>query len=272
VNTLALKLVLIPALTAAASLAGRRWGPAISGWLIGLPTTSAPIIFFLALGQGTRFAAETATGTLSGGLSLVGFCLTYRRLARRFRWPAALGGGLGVLLAGNLALQSLSIPPAALLLAVIVALLVALRLIAPEDTGPAPQVALPGWDIPARMVAATAFVLLVTEVAPLLGPRLSGLAATFPLVAATLTVFAHEQFGAEAAGRVLGGLLMGLFAFTGFYGVLITLLVPAGIGPAFGAAILAALIVQGGTLWVMRSLTPAPARHPSPHSGERGVR
>jgi hypothetical protein len=220
-NTLAFKLVLIPALTGAASLAGRRWGPAISGWLVGLPLTSAPIIFFLALSRGTGFAAESAAGTLSGGLSLVAFCLTYHGLAARFHWPITLLASLAVLLAANLALQYLTIPLLALLLAVIAALGLALRLIPAGDASAAPQVDLPGWDIPARMVAATAFVLLITEAAPLLGPRLSGLAATFPLVAATLVVFAHQQHGSQAAGGVLRGLLMGLFAFTGFYGVLI---------------------------------------------------
>lgn len=48
-ESLALKLVLAPALIGAASLAGRRWGPAVSGWLVGLPLTSGPIAFFLRL-------------------------------------------------------------------------------------------------------------------------------------------------------------------------------------------------------------------------------
>jgi hypothetical protein len=44
-GALALKLVLTPVLVGAASLAGRRWGSAIGGWLIGIPFTSGPIAF-----------------------------------------------------------------------------------------------------------------------------------------------------------------------------------------------------------------------------------
>ena len=47
-DTLVLKLVLTPTLIGTASLAGRRWGPAVSGWLVGFPFTSAPVALFLA--------------------------------------------------------------------------------------------------------------------------------------------------------------------------------------------------------------------------------
>jgi len=40
---LAFKLLLTPALLGLVSLAGRRWGPAVSGWLVGLPLTSGPV-------------------------------------------------------------------------------------------------------------------------------------------------------------------------------------------------------------------------------------
>lgn len=48
-NILALKLILAPIIIGSASLAGRRWGPAVSGWIVGMPLTSGPVIFFVAL-------------------------------------------------------------------------------------------------------------------------------------------------------------------------------------------------------------------------------
>lgn len=254
-ETLTLKLILIPTITGAASLVGRRWGPAISGWLVALPLTSAPIIFFLALGQGAGFAADSAMGTLAGGLSLSAFCLVYHLMLYRFAWPASIVASAVTLLAANELLQYLRVPLAVLLALVCAALAFALWVIR-ADPSPAapPSIRLPAWDIPARMVVATGFVLLVTGMAPLLGPRLSGLAATFPLVAGTMTVFTHQQLGAEASRRVLRGLLIGLFSFAGFYGVLIALLVPAGIALAFIVAIVLALIVQAVTLAIMRRM------------------
>jgi hypothetical protein len=89
----ALKPLLVPALIGAVSLAGRRWGPMVSGWLVGLPLTSGPVALFLAVEQGNAFAASAAQGMLTGIISLSAFCFTYSRLAIRFRWlPSILAG------------------------------------------------------------------------------------------------------------------------------------------------------------------------------------
>jgi hypothetical protein len=69
IETLALKLVVTPVLVGVASLAGRKWGSEIGGWLVGIPFTSGPIAFFLALDAGRHFAAAHR---LEGGASAVG--------------------------------------------------------------------------------------------------------------------------------------------------------------------------------------------------------
>ena len=51
---------------AAATWAARRWGPAVGGWIVGLPLTSGPIAFFLALEHGPAFAARAALSTILG--------------------------------------------------------------------------------------------------------------------------------------------------------------------------------------------------------------
>ena len=76
-DTLALKLLLTPILIATASLAGRRWGQAVGGWLVGLPLTSGPVAFFLALEHGAGFAAVVAFGSLAGALAEAAFCVAY---------------------------------------------------------------------------------------------------------------------------------------------------------------------------------------------------
>ncbi|HJT57053.1 MAG TPA: hypothetical protein VJ761_11200, partial [Ktedonobacteraceae bacterium] len=80
------KLFLTPVLIGLVSLAGRRWGPAVSGWLVGLPLNSGPVALFLALEQGKTFAAAAAVGTLLGQISVACFCLTYSWLSFRFNW------------------------------------------------------------------------------------------------------------------------------------------------------------------------------------------
>ena len=114
---------------------------------------------------------------------------------------------------------------------------------------PAP---LPRWDIPARMVVTTAIVLLLTGFATVLGPQFTGLLATYPLYGAILAGFAHHLQGPGPAIRVLRGLLLGLFAFAGFFLVLALSIEGTGIARAFAAAIAAALILQGWALWALR--------------------
>src|SRR5688572_16984702 len=115
---------------------------------------------------------------------------------------------------------------------------------------------LPPWDLPARMILATAIVLLLTGVAPALGPHLTGLLSPFPVYAAILTIFAHRLEGAAAATAVLRGLLLGLFAFSLFFLSLAMLLEPAGLLVAFVVATAAALATQGVTLWLLRRIFP----------------
>ncbi len=55
------------------------------------------------------------------------------------------------------------------------------------------------WDIPSRILIGTTFIILLTEMAPLLGSRLTGLLATIPLYTAILTVFSHRLQGAAGA-------------------------------------------------------------------------
>ena len=261
-DNLILKLVLTPALIGTASLAGRRWGPAVSGWLVGFPFTSAPIALFLALNEGVGFAATAAAGTMTGSISQAAFCLAYAWLAPRCGSPATVAAGCLAFAVSTAALQHLALPLAPLVAMVVAALLLALRSMPGNaEKPPAPTVPPPRWDIPARMVVATVFVLLLTSMAPALGPRLTGLLAPFPLYAAVLTVFAHQIEGPGPAVAVLRGLLLGLFAFAGFFLVIAALIERAGIAPAFALAVALALGLQAGALWALRR-TPVTRNRP----------
>jgi uncharacterized membrane protein (GlpM family) len=101
------------------------------------------------------------------------------------------------------------------------------------------------------MVVTTAFVLLLTTAAPVLGPYLSGLLSPFPLFGAVLAIFVHRSEGALSAMRLLRGLLFGLFAPACFFLTLAALIEPLGVGLSFAAATATALVVQGVTLWML---------------------
>ena len=253
---LALKLVLTPTLIGAVSMAGRRWGPGVSGWLVGFPLTSGPVAFFLALDHGVAFAAEAATGSMTGAAAQAAFCVLYGRWARGHHWTMPLAAGTLAFALASAALQIVTLALLPLLALVIAALAAALWLM-PSDAERPRAARRPAWDIPARIVVTTALVLLLTGLATALGPSLTGLLATYPLYGAILSGFAHHLEGAGPAVRVLRGLLLGLFAFAGFFFVLALLIERAGIAQAFAAAIATALVLQAGALWVMRRDAPA---------------
>jgi hypothetical protein len=251
-GALALKLVLTPVLVGAASLAGRRWGSAVGGWLIGIPFTSGPIAFFLALSPGPRFAAAAAVGTMAGTASQAAFCLGYAWAAQRLGWAGSVLAAALAFAAATAVLNVVLLPAIGYFVVVILGLVVALFLM--PSSPPARdvrEVRFPAWDLPARMVVATAFVVALTAAAPLLGAHLAGLIAPFPLYAMVLAAFAHRLQGAGAAVGVVRGLLLGLFAFASFF-LTLSLLLPEGIALAFVAAIAVAIGVQGASLFALR--------------------
>jgi hypothetical protein len=254
-DTLVLKVVVTPVLIAAASLAGRRWGQAVGGWLVGLPLTSGPVAFFLALDHGVGFAAAAAFGSLAGAIAEAAFCLAYAWSARR-GWPLALGAACVAFAVVAAGLQRLALGLLGLAVLVVVTLTVAMRCL-PQGMAAGPESAPPRWDIPARMLITTALVVALTEVAPVLGPRLSGILATFPLYAAILTVFA-QRGGPALAVQVLRGLLVGLLSFAAFFVVLGGLIERLGVAGGFVAATAVALAVQAASLGLV--LAPAAAR------------
>jgi hypothetical protein len=258
VDTLLLKLILTPALIGTASLAGRRFGPAVGGWLVGFPMTSAPVALFLTLSHGPAFAAAAAAGTMAGAASQAAFCVVYAWLAPRHRWALTLAGSCLAFALSTAVLGLITLSPLPLFAIVIAALAGALYLMpggrGPRTTGASPAVALApiGWDLPARMVVATVFVVLLTGVAPALGPRLTGLLAPFPLYGAVLAVFAHALEGPRQAAALVRGLLAGLFGFAGFFLVLATCLEGWGLAAAFAASIGLTLAVQGVAFRTLR--------------------
>jgi hypothetical protein len=244
---LALRLFMTPLLIAATTLAGRRWGPGFSGWLIGFPLTSGPVSLILAMQYGPLFAARAAIGNLGGLASICAFCLAYCLIAPRWNWLVSAGAGVVLFLMATLVWNSFTmalLPTCAIALVAIGLLvrLIPLRPMAAAASGT------PRWDIPLRMIIATAFVVTLTAFAAVLGPQLSGLITPFPVFAVVLAVFAHRQQGAQAAIQVLRGLGLSLFGCTAFFLVVGGLLPGLAIGWTYVLAPLATLAVNAISL------------------------
>jgi hypothetical protein len=246
------KLVLTPLLIASASLAGRRWGALLSGWLIALPLTSGPIALFIALDLGPAAGAEAATGALVGASAQVAFSAGYAFASRRRGWAGSLVAASLAFLASTVILAAI-VPQEPLLLSALAALGIAAGLwFLPARRPDTPLAeAQPGpWDIPARAIVATVLVFAISGLAPVIGGHAAGLIATYPVYVSVLTSFAHRLAGPTQAIGVVRGLLLGLPGFTTFFLIVSTTLPGWSVPAAFGLALAAALAVNGMILLV----------------------
>ena len=241
-DILLLKLLLTPLFVAALTLIGRRWGPAVSGAVAGLPLTSGPVSVFLAVEQGTTFATHAAVGTLAGLIAVGAFCLAYSFAASRRKWIASaiVGSAAFFVLASLLLLTPLGLTSTFI---VVVLFLIAALQMMPKPIGGTSVVALtqPKWDLPLRTVIATGLVFLLTAVAPKLGPQMTGLASPFPVFGGVLAVFAHRQLGALDAQRVLRSVVRASFSFAVFFLIAGAMLVRYGCAVTYSIAAIAAL-------------------------------
>jgi hypothetical protein len=83
---LIVKALTAPVLVGSASLIGRRWSPAVSGWLLSLPMISGPVLAFLTVERGRAFTANAAFGGMLGLLSFALFYLIYSHACSRLGW------------------------------------------------------------------------------------------------------------------------------------------------------------------------------------------
>jgi hypothetical protein len=246
------KLVLTPLLIASASLAGRRWGALLSGWLIALPLTSGPIALFIALDLGPAAGAEAATGALVGASAQVAFSAGYAFASRRRGWAGSLAAASLAFLASTVILAAV-VPQEPWLLSALAAVGIAAGLwFLPARRPDTPLVDVrPGpWDIPARAIVATVLVLAISGLAPVIGGHAAGIIATYPVYVSVLTSFAHRLAGPTQAIGVVRGLLLGLPGFTTFFLAVSTTLPGWPVPAAFGLALAAALAVNGTILVV----------------------
>lgn len=234
------KIFAVPILVALATLAIRRWGAAVGGLLTGLPFMTGPTSFFLALDQGVDFAMAANTGVILAVAAVGPWTAAFYWLAGTFRWPVCMLGGLVAFAAVSAVLQPLQVDgrTAAAIACVSVLLSVALmpRVHFPKATAPPPW-----WDLPVRMIVAGLVVVLVTLLAERLGPRLSGIVATLPVVSGVVACFTQQSMGAAMTRAVLRGVATTMLAFIAFFVVVGETIGLMGLAPGYALATLVTL-------------------------------
>lgn len=255
---LTLKLLLVPIFLLIVSLAGRRWGAQVAGWLAGLPVVAGPILYILAVEQGSGFASDAASAALAAIFASISFSLAYSYCSRSFRWPVALLVGLAAWFA---AAWLLSMSPPSVLASTLIALVTLLLApyAFPKVNGAGASRRIGRVELALRMLAGAALTVAVTVFANSVGPRWSGLLAVFPVLGIVLAVFSHRAQGAAFAAALLRAMATGLYSFLAFCLALAVLLPRLNILVAFASAVVASIAVQAATT---RHLNPLSSGRP----------
>lgn len=244
------KIFLAPVLILLVSLAGRKWGHGVSGWLLGFPLGSGPILLFLVLEQGPQFASRTAVGSLLGVLAWAAFILTYAYccLKMLWWWSTLIGWVAYFLIAALLLRVSLNVVSAFVLVCAGLAIIL---FAFPKVASHSAPDAYGRYELWLRMATASIMVVTLTGFAKLLGPRASGILSAFPAYTTILAVFSHRQ-GAAAAVQMLKGVAIGLYTASVFFLILAPSLLRMNAAAAFLLAIIGALLVQAVSLVYIR--------------------
>jgi hypothetical protein len=251
-----LRLALVPAAVWAASLAARRWGHAVSGYLGGLPMIGGPITLYLALDYGPSFAARSATMTLAVILGQAAHLLAFAHAGRRARWPLALLAGWSAFAAVAIAVSLLDPAPWLALILAGAGLGAAWRWL-PRASGAVAPPAIPRAELRLRLVAAFVLAAVILWSARAFGPVVSGVLLSVPVTGSIMPPFTLALYGADALARLTRGFVVGLSGFAAFFFVLSSSLAALGTAAGFLAAVAAALAAVFAVARLARSRTPA---------------
>ena len=199
----------------------------MNGLVVGLPLTTGPVSFIVANEYGLAFATKAAAGNLAGQVSMCVFCLTYSLVAQKSSWKVSAGTAIATFLATTVILNRVSwqLLPAFMVLMLAIG---SVASIVPQRPVALTVLPPPKWDLPARIGIATTFVIVLTTIANVLGPQLSGLISTFPIFGVVFAVFTHSQQGPEAASNLLRGIVLGSVAYAFFFMTIGICLIPIG--------------------------------------------
>jgi len=178
----------------------------VGGRLIGLPITTGPFILIVCIQESRSFGARAAHGVLLGQIALAMFCWIYAWASSQFNWWISLTIGTAVCLTtGYLATQ---FDLSNILVLVILALiwLVAMR-IWPSTPIENSRRTSPQWELPARVLVTMSVLVILSQLAPLLGANVSGALSTYPVIASVISAFNHKTNGPSATIATLKGLM-----------------------------------------------------------------
>jgi len=181
-------------------------------------------------------------------VGLAAFVLAYVATAKWLSWPSAVVAAYTAFALAVVAMEPVSVGALPALIIACGALVLTLGLLPRPPRVDAAPLAPARWDMPFRAACTAVAVVTVTAIATTLGPHLSGLVTSFPIITAVLSVFTHAHRGRDEAIRLLRGFTVGFFSYAAFCFVVATTIRPLGVSGCFALATVIALCVQAAAV------------------------
>jgi hypothetical protein len=103
-----------------------------------------------------------------------------------------------------------------------------------------------------RMLVTAALVAVITLSADALGPEISGIVATFPVILTVVGAFTHYRWGWGAVAQLARGITLSLLSFVAFFLVVGSTIGERGLVGSYAIASTAALAMSAGMIVVNR--------------------
>jgi len=208
---LILRLVTVIALVVGSSAAAERAGPFWGSIIATLPVAVGPAYVLLALDHEATFIAASALGTLASHVGLAAFLLVYVKLAPRFSIPLCLTAALAAWAAlaplAHLPFWNLGVAAGANVLAYGIAIYATRDARAGAVTrGGKPR----AFELPLRALLVGVLVVSVVALSESLGPALTGIVASAPVVMTSLALILHPRLGGQGVAAVMAASLRAL--------------------------------------------------------------
>jgi hypothetical protein len=248
------------AFVVAASIITERSGPVIGALVATLPVSAGPSYIFLALDHDAAFIAQSTLASLPMNAATVLMSLAVANLAQRFDLVISLGAGIAVWLAFAVLVSLFDWTLIAGIALNVVALGLCLPLVQRFRAAKMPLITRRWYDIPLRAALVATVVASVVTLSGIVGPRVSGAIALFPVVFSSLILILMPRIGGRATAAVLANGQWGMIGFGIAVVVLHVAALPLGRAAALSLALATCLGWNLG-LWLYgrraRALNPS---------------
>lgn len=211
---LVLKMAVTAGFVVFATVVAERAGPVIGALIATLPVSAGPAYVFLSLHHDAGFIAQSALASLAVNVIAAIFALSYAILAQRRGLAASLLPAMAIWLVMVLVANAVPWSTMTAVAFNVVGLAICIPIgnrFRHVRVPPAPR----RWtDLLLRAAMVAALVATVVTASELVGPKVTGILAVFPIVLLSLILILHPRIGGKATAAVLSNTLLGLAGFS----------------------------------------------------------